>query len=309
MWLAAKYYRGGSVDARPIAFHPVTWDHVKSGIAAALAYSVPVATTATKRALILIAGAALLTTGFLVLRKRRTPATDGPGNGGFKELIRVAAVPAAYIASYISIYFFTITFVDVCVQMSNRTFLSVYVASLLLGAVIADYLWRRLRPGVGVRATAAAAAALFVACGLSGAVPVVTEAYRGGDVLEFTGEKWRESELVAAVGRLEPGTVVYSNAPDAIYIHTGRPTRFLPRKFVGASRLPNETYPHDLGKCMSEIDGTSAVIAYFDNVTWRWYLPTEAELVTGVPLRTALRVADGAVYESGRGRSRCGGPL
>jgi hypothetical protein len=309
MWLAAKYYRGGSVDARPVAFHPVTWDHIKSGIAAALAYSVPVATSATNRALILLAGAAVLTAVLLLLHKKRPSATDGPGNGGFKRLIRVAAVPAAYIVSYISIYLSTITFVDVCVQMSSRTFLSVYVASLLLGAVIADYLWRRLRPGTGVRAVAFAAAVLFVICEVSSAAPVVIEAYRGGDVLEFAGEKWRESELVAAVGRLEPGTVVYSNAPDAIYIYTGRPARFLPRKFVGASRLPNETYLNDLGKCKSEIDGTSAVIAYFDNVTWRWYLPTEAELVTGVPLRTALRFADGAVYESGRGCSRGGGPL
>jgi hypothetical protein len=220
---------------------------------------------------------------------------------GFKRLLRVAAVPTAYIVSYVSIYVITITFVDTCVQMSSRTLLSVYVAVLFVAVLIIDYLWRYVRGDTAARAVAASAAALFLACQLSSAVPLVREAYRGGDVLGFASATWRESDLVAEVRRLDRATVIYSNAPDVIYIYTGKPARFLPRKYVAAAGLPNQEYGRDLEEMGKDLEG-AAVVAYFDNVTWRWYLPTEAELVAALALGTAVRKADGAVYGPSRPR-------
>jgi len=304
LWLAAKYVRVGTWDARPWAFHPVSWTHVKGGVVTALAYAVPPAMPALARAFVVAAACGVVVIVYLWLVKSRAGASGNAVRrprpdyaAARKRLLSAAVLPAAYIASYVGVYLITITLLDACVQMSSRTLLPVFFAGLFLAALLVDHWWRYARHVSAARAIVVAVGVAWLAAQVVAVAPLAREAYRGGDVLEFNGERWRDSDLVAEVGRLTPGTTIYSNGPDVIYLYTGRRARLIPRAYVAASRLPNETYRYDVARMVQAFQDNAA-LAYFDSITWRWYLPTQEELVGVLPLEEASTKADGTIYTS-----------
>ena len=51
----------------------------------------------------------------------------------------------------------------------------------------------------------------------------------------------------------------------------------------------------------SRLEPACAVRVCFNRVSWRWYLPPEAELVEQLNLRVLVREEDGTLYEAGDG--------
>src|SRR3546814_12102551 len=55
---------------------------------------------------------------------------------------------------------------------------------------------------------------------------------------------WRYSPTVAAVRKLPPNAIIFSNGPDAINYLTGRHTRFIPFLFQRRTGRDDPTNPH-----------------------------------------------------------------
>src|SRR5262249_24589411 len=89
---------------------------------------------------------------------------------------------------------------------------------------------------------------------------------------------------------------VFSNAPDALYVLTGRPARLVPLKADPFTRRENERFTEDLARLEQDLGGRAGVVVYFRWLRWRWYLPPERELVERLRLVTIASAREGAMY-------------
>jgi hypothetical protein len=132
---------------------------------------------------------------------------------------------------------------------------------------------------------------------LAGAVGVVLLAFVVGTIdrasdlhgrrLGFESSSWRSSPTLARVKALTQGTVVYSNAPDAVYVLSGRSVRSLPPR---RDPLGDRANP-DYAAALARLRRSQGVVAEFQAVH-RDYLPEPAAL----GLRRRASTADGALY-------------
>lgn len=133
----------------------------------------------------------------------------------------------------------------------------------------------------------------------------------------LTATGWEESAVMAAVEAMPAGIVVYSNAPDAIHMLTGRrAVALLPPSvdyLSGRSRLDFEPEMAGVGEA---VERGSAVVAWFGAAPWRRSLyPPESAVVSALgldpspvledevgrlyrtPSRTGVDFAPGSVQE------------
>ena len=94
----------------------------------------------------------------------------------------------------------------------------------------------------------------------------------------------------------QPEPPIYTNGADAIYIHTWKPARFLPRKIDPCSRKINYNYLSELSAMKKDLENQKGVLVYFKALAWRWYFPSEEELRKRLPLRLLFRTPYGSVY-------------
>jgi hypothetical protein len=57
--------------------------------------------------------------------------------------------------------------------------------------------------------------------------------------------------------------MLYSNAPEPIYLHTGRPAIRLPRNYLKASQQSNPNFMSEFSKMREELEQCNAVLLYF----------------------------------------------
>jgi quinoprotein glucose dehydrogenase len=113
------------------------------------------------------------------------------------------------------------------------------------------------------------------------------------DGLFYTKRSLRTSELLARVRALPPTALIWSNAPDVVYIRTGRCARLLPRRQRPDNGRPDPGFASGWRELLGEPD---AYVAWFDAFTWRSYLPTESEFAAAPSIETVTSLADGRLY-------------
>ena len=103
--------------------------------------------------------------------------------------------------------------------------------------------------------------------------------------------------MIRFVRSLPPGIPVFSNGADAIYINTGRVTSSIPVKIHLYTRRINRDYESEIDRMVTDMRERDGLLIYMEKTTWRWYLPSEDELVEQLPLRLVAKLEDGGVYE------------
>ena len=112
----------------------------------------------------------------------------------------------------------------------------------------------------------------------------------------FGADIWKNSELLNFAKNAPASTSIVSNAPDFIYVLTGRRTAMIPHKVDPETRQPNELYEQGLAAMGEQLKQPNAVFVYFNDENGRWYLPSIKELETQLPLRVVKSAKDGAIY-------------
>jgi hypothetical protein len=106
----------------------------------------------------------------------------------------------------------------------------------------------------------------------------------------FNNATWRQSEVLREVARLPPDVVVYSNRPEPIFLHTGRPAAELPRRCH-----VNPRCDADIASLEPRMRARPSVIAYFRHVP-RPTVLGEQELLALLPLKVRASRTDGTIY-------------
>ena len=112
----------------------------------------------------------------------------------------------------------------------------------------------------------------------------------------FGSLDWRRSETMRRVKELPANAPIYSNARDAIYILTGRVTRWIPAPVNAETREPRQDYLSRIEEMRTALRAEGASLVWFDRVDWRWYLPNRPALHRRLPVRRVSNLLDGEVW-------------
>ncbi len=209
--------------------------------------------------------------------------------------VRISGSPLAsllllFAAVYVGLIVACRMLLDVAILFDARMLAPVQIVLVIAAAGLAAQWLPNPMPKRARLALAAAVLAL-VAAHAAGTARWARAARADG--LFYTKRSLRTSALLDRVRVLPPTALLWSNAPDVVYIHTGRCARFLPRHERPESGRPDPGFAATWRALLGQPD---AYVAWFDAFTWRSYLPTERELAAAPSVATAASLTDGALY-------------
>jgi len=286
VWLARNWWIGGSPVNRSLAFHPLDlpqWNQALETIGLWLFPSQLVAQAPWLNVLALGIGVFCFW-GLVQV-------------GEFSKS-RCQQISALYFLIYTTFVFTARLFVDPAIEFETRILSPAYV-SLLILAVSAATLWiRRTRTKTkswkwfGFDSLVIALTVLQMTNGVAWSL------YSYTDGIGYNGKQWRESELVRYVQTLDPTVPIFTNAPDVLYLLTGKTTHMIPRKVSPESRRPNEAFATELAHLKKQLEERNGVLIYFSAESRLWFLPSEIELERELPLRATMTTPDGTLYRT-----------
>jgi len=113
--------------------------------------------------------------------------------------------------------------------------------------------------------------------------------------VDFAAKQWSASPVMEQVKQLPKTVRIYTNAPEAVYLVTGRSSSALPRKIIPRLNRPNGRFQEEMAAIKNAVN-QDAVFVYFNEMR-RYFLPTKEELVDYFSLRTIVEVSDGVILK------------
>lgn len=280
-WMARNRLVGGAATNRELAWHPPTLATLKVGWAMGAWWLLP---TIPYRNWIFLAVAVIAAA---VLALRAGPVRAGLAAWVAEPLARVLVLHIAFYAALLAV---SISLFDATTPLDLRILSPVLVSGVvLLGCAVA----RRETRGRLAGGWTVLAAYLVVMWGVRTAV----FARRwGAESLYYASREWRASPLLARLRALPPGTPIYTNLPEAVYLLAGRESNVVPMRYSHLSRRANPRYRMDVAALAARGTGYVAIFSGID----RPYLAPEAELVRSMPLELVARERDGRLYRFAR---------
>jgi len=112
----------------------------------------------------------------------------------------------------------------------------------------------------------------------------------------YTGERWDRSATMARVRRIPSGNLIVTNAPDAVWLATGRiPLRLpLPNDLFGGG--PNRQLAEQTAVLRDALHGRRAIVVFFDRPTQGRHRSLDPRLIANLDLHRTYTYDDGATY-------------
>ena len=293
-WMLRNLSVSGTATNRQFAFHPIGRGHLWQSLSTLSSWLlIPAGTHSLIK---LIPWLALFAAGLFVFAASWRQGRYGPALPRLGETPREACflgILVVYLIAYAVFTAASLSFFDANTPLNNRILSPIYLPVLILAMYTTREFSRRLSKSLPFQLG-------FIAVGL-----VLSSFYFLHDVswieqlhLQGTGyldSTWRHSQVMAYLQTLPPGVPIFSNAPEPVYLLTGRPAYMLPRKFDTVTQQANPEYLHDLDRMEAQIEKENGVAAYIDAVQ-RWTLTGEDEIKASTSLVLLYSADDGAVF-------------
>jgi hypothetical protein len=280
---------GGSVAGRRLAFHPVTGSHLAALVdVSVLELVVPISVPVWARRAVFALLVGLAVGGLGILLRRGVEESRGRSLG-----VMLSVSCLLFSVAYVLFLLASISLLDAATPIDTRL-LSPVLVFMIAGSFSAAWQVSRVVPTPMIWACFLVAAGLSLSTKAPEAVRSAVRIHDDG--LGYTSRQWRDSELTAFVRQVRGDVTVYSNGADAVRFLTGRESRWIPAKSLPETLRANPRYPEQIGALCQDFREHGALVIYFHRITWRWYLPGEAELASSCDLPVRQRYADGTVY-------------
>jgi hypothetical protein len=185
-----------------------------------------------------------------------------------------------YAVVQIVILELAVTFVDAGVNLEPREFIPIFVAVVIAMACAVG-----LHPSA--KPVALVATALFV---VGGVVVLVNPAHG------YAKTYWKHNRVLADIRALPTHTVIYTNAPDAVYLLAHRAVSSIPETTDFSTLKTNEKFAAQIREIRSTLETRGGYVIYIRGFERDDFLPTEARLKQLLPLRLVRNEPDGAIY-------------
>ncbi len=295
VWFLRNMLMSGNAANRELLVHPVTLSHIQSLLFTISTWLLPQTPQFQLHPgiRILLVGV-LLVGGLWVLSRYRAHKQVQLLKSTLlaSPLLRLLAI---FVVLYLLFLVVSISLFDLSTPLNYRLLLPAYVALVILGCALVYPLAQQLAPTHILRRVGIVVGILFIVVYSGSGVQLFT--YLAQQGWGYSGKLWHESELLPAVAALPAETRVYTNASDGVYILTGRETVSLPYKrgrTTGKDRPV--AYAAEMEAMRQEVVQQQAVIAYFDLITWRDYLPSKQVVHTQPGVQPVLETWDGTIY-------------
>ncbi len=293
-WFLRNAALAGSFANREAVYHPLAWPALRQSLLTAAGWVAPFAGAHPLR----IGGAVLvllaLGVGGSLLALGRTVA----GRRDHAPLLRFSVLLLLFMGGYGLFLIFTISFYDAATPLDGRILSPVFVAGLILVLTHLQQASSRGQVARWLGLLGLPVAGVLICGYLVQSVPQVSTANQVG--INYTGREWRQSDTIHRVAGLPAAALIYSNAPDAIYLLTGRMANLLPPHANIYTQHANAYYTAQMDLIRVQAARQPVFLVYFRTV-YRMYLPLEAELQQVWPLGPAQAGSDGAIYRLGVG--------
>ncbi len=238
-------------------------------------------------------GALALFLGFL--------ATVGFVQWRKKEISILSQLALLLIASHVGIYIFTTVFMGEQ-PFDNRALSPVFIAFMIYASETCGRLWKESHRRSLIRT---GLALLTLTLSFS----YVVRAFKWGNQvrkegLGYASREWKESQVIQGVRKLPSNIPIYTNGLDAVYLLANKPVSSIPAKenvlkvhVPDPERRAFKNYPDELERMTDELRANRGVVVYLNKIYWRWYYPSEKELVQRVPLQVLEKFDDGTLYK------------
>lgn len=289
VWLAWARHAAGYSTGRKVMYHPFDRQYFERGARVASEWFLPRSVSPGVR----MGAAALLATGLIavaLLVRRRAPRPVGSSEASVVSLQEdhspLTWLLGAFALAYLGLLLVDRMLLDVTGQLEPRLVMPLHVVAVALAAatvhrvVTTDH--RRVVGGVVLAVAVVLLGGQLRQAG-SWSADIIDNgpAARGG----FAAPAWRESVAIAEVGRLAPGTPVYSNAADGVYWITGRTARPVPAQRIYLTGELRPAFDREIELVRDDFENRGAVLVWFDAFTARTgFLPSRTELVTTLGL-------------------------
>ena len=193
---------------------------------------------------------------------------------------RTARLLVGFALVQVVILEIAITLFDAGVTLDPIEFIPIFTALVL---AVACALPR-------TRALTVIAVVVVAASVLAGSVDLVTNPTR-----QYAQPAWVHSPIMADVRELAARAVVYTNAPDAIYLLDHRATSSIPETVDFSTLKPNPAFEAQLREIKRTLSERQGYVVYVRGLD-RSFVPSESALTHLLPLRRVRNTSDGAVY-------------
>lgn len=294
LWLLRNSLAGGTATSRELFFHPINRQQIGWALTTLGSwFQIPDTSPALIKALPYLA-LGLVIAAVAISRHRRPERQTAWSSWitlpALPVLIRIILV---FIPLYLAFLLVSLTFLDANTPLDARILSPVYVTGVVLALyfLVEALSWLH-RPAI-VRYALIGAGFIFVAAFAAPSLGYVQSGYADG--IGFTSRWWRESPTLAALQNYDTAQVVYSNAPEALYLYTDRHVWAVPKKYESANQRPNDNYPSELLALKEQLTVQGGIIVYFDPML-RPTLPSAQEILEILGLDVLERTADGVIY-------------
>lgn len=285
IWLLRNILVGGTATDRTIVFHPINGEHIKSLFNTMYNSWMPIRHQGGLILFLIVSGLALI--GFLLVIRDEMP---NKGKASLNTIILM--VMLLFSITYVAFLFASISLIDAHTPVDDRILSPVYVSGVIF---LVSLSWRisSMTNIRGIWWGYLAISAILIYANANHALSSLIRLHNEGS--GFTSRTWLRSESMAYVKSLPGGTIIYSNGPDIIHFLTGKEAMFIPARVSPVTLLANRNFSPELVAMWDDMAQNQAILVYFDNVTWRWYLPKREELEQ-YDIPVLFRFVDGTVY-------------
>jgi hypothetical protein len=279
---------GSSSTARELAWHPIGWSQVRQGFDTVASWLLPRQLADRWIAGAVLVGVVLVLVALWVARYgaaavRRALDIAGPA----------VVIPGAFVVVYLATVVASVSLFDAATPLDTRILAPLY-AALVPTVVGAVAVWSK-QPRRSHDAMRGAGALLVVALALVGVRSLTTATGSQDYRLGYATAHWHHSPLMRQLSAYPKGTLVVTNAPEAVYLQTGRHARALPAKYSSTSLQHDPHYRRKLDALVRRVRARGGVVAMFDEVKGRPWEAKAPELEHGTSLRVVARARDGVL--------------
>ncbi len=297
LWVLRNYIVAGTPVNRNMAIHPITSQQLRDAIDTISTWLLPPSVSFNLRWLGLLIVIIMFVSIFVL-----APSEAKQNQQRYPDRItRLPPLLGLFILVYGVLLILSISFFDIHTPLNNRILSPVYIAVVTLGLVL-SYKMTKLVQIRAIPALLIIICVMFAFSQITQATSWLSLSYKDG--LGYASRRWKQSKLMKHIRDLDPQRPVFTNAPDAIYIHTGRVAYMIPTKVNPGTRSLNSNYSSELVQMKRKLGKDKGVLCYFSGIRWRWYLASENELRDELGLSLLVREKDGSIYQtSGREES------
>ena len=287
----------GSATNRELAFHLISRARLWEGLTTLTAWmGIPQQVPTWLHVLVLVVLFGLVSAGLIRgIRLSRTVSSQP----GWRSLPGFILLLLLWLPIYGGFLLISISFIDANTPLDYRILSPMLVGLLILLLFVPGWLASKSSsPRRWMWATLIAGVLLMAAY-----ARVTLPTLRSYNIqgIGFSSVAWRNSPLIEAVEGEPDNLIIYSNAPDAIYLLTGRRASSLPRKFELAVDQANPDFSKEVQEIGQHLLNDQGLIVFLA-LDGRLSNPSEADLTSLLPLTVTFQDAEGKIYRMGSGQ-------